>query len=173
MTGNSIIAMYDLGALEVRAQLPGRYISQIRTMMASRTEIIANATIDGHAMTFSLARFSGEVQQDSGGVDGLFKAINDNYPLALGTFVPLTMELAIQENVIEIPYNALYELDHVYIIDNGYLKQAAVMQVGERTTSTGEKRLLVRSNALTDNDVIVTTQLPNAITGLRVEAVSD
>jgi hypothetical protein len=142
-------------------------------MMTSHTNIIANANIDGHAMTFSLARFSGEVQQDSGGIDGLFKLIDDNYPLALGTFVQLTMELAAQEKVIEIPYNALYELNHVYIIDNGYLKQISVEQVGELTNSTGEKRLLVRSNVLTENDVIVTTQLPNAISGLRVEAVSD
>jgi biotin carboxyl carrier protein len=173
MTGNSIIAMYDLSALEVRAQLPGRYISQIRMMMANHTDIIAKANIDGHAMRFSLARFSGEVQQDSGGIDGLFKVIDDNYPLALGTFVPLTMELSAQQDVIEIPYNALYELNHVYIIENGYLKQVAVEQAGELTNSMGEKRLLVRSSALTENDVIVTTQLPNAITGLRVEAVSD
>jgi hypothetical protein len=142
-------------------------------MMANHTDIIAKANIDGHAMRFSLARFSGEVQQDSGGIDGLFKVIDDNYPLALGTFVPLTMELSAQQDVIEIPYNALYELNHVYIIENGYLKQVAVEQAGELTISTGEKRLLVRSNALTENDVIVTTQLPNAITGLRVEAVSD
>ena len=171
--GDSIIALYDLSALEVRAQLPGRYANQVRNMMLAGDDIVANAKVDGHEMRFALTRFSGEVQQDSGGIDGLFKVIDDRFPLALGTFVPLTITLAKQTNVIEIPYNALYELDHVYTIDDGHLKQVDVQQVGEYTNEKGEKRLLVRSNSLKNQDLIVTTQLPNAITGLRVEAVSD
>lgn len=171
--GDSIIALYDISALEVRAQLPGRYVAEVRAMMREKAEIIAKANIDGHDMRFELTRFSGEVQQDSGGIDGLFKVIDDRFPLALGTFVSLKMTLAKQDNVVGIPYNALYELDHVYIIKDGHLQRAAVQQVGEFTTEEGQKWLLVRSDAIQDQDLVVTTQLPNAITGLRVEAVSE
>jgi biotin carboxyl carrier protein len=171
--GDALISLYDLSALEVRAQLPGRYVTQMRNMMLEGVDIVAKATVNDHEMRFGLTRFSGEVQQDSGGLDGLFKLIHDDFPLALGTFVPLTMSLAKQEGLIEIPYNALYELDHVYIIKDGHLQQVNVKQVGEYTNTSNEKRLLIQSNALTENDLIVTTQLPNAIIGLRVEAVSD
>ena len=34
-------------------------------------------------------------------------------------------------------------------------------------------RLLIQSSELSEGDQIITTQLPNAITGLRVEAVND
>jgi len=171
--GDAIIGLYDLSALEVRAQLPGRYVTQVRKMMREGVDIVAKATVNDHGMRFQLMRFSGEVQQDSGGIDGLFKLMDDNFPLALGTFVPLSMSLAKQDKLIEIPYNALYELDHVYTIKDGHLQQVDVQQVGEFTNTSNEKRLLIRSKTLADNDLIVTTQLPNAITGLRVEAVSD
>lgn len=171
--GDDIISLYDLTALEVRAQLPGRYVTQVRDMMTEHSEIVAKAEVDGHPLSFQLVRFSGEVQQDSGGIDGLFKVIDDRFPLALGTFVPLNMQLAKQKNVIEIPYNALYELDHIYTIQDGYLKQVDIERIGEYVTDKGEQRLLIRSNDLTAGDQIVTTQLPNAITGLRVETVAN
>lgn len=171
--GDSLLSLYDLTDLEVRAQLPGRYIKQIRSMKQSGQTISAQANIDGQESEFIFERFSGAVRADSGGIDGLFKLSANNQALALGTFVELRMKLAVENNLIELPYNALYELDHVYLLEDGHLKAVKVVRVGEYQTDSGDKRLLVRSADLVQGDHVVSTQLPNAMTGLRVEAVSD
>lgn len=171
--GDKLLSIYDLTDLEVRAQLPGRYITQLRSMMFTGQDLVATADIDGNTVNFSLERFSGEVQADSGGIDGLFRISASNQALALGTFVELRLKLAEQEQLIELPYNALYELDHIYLLKDGHLKAVKIERIGEYKTDLGDKRLLVRSAELQQGDQIVKTQLPNAITGLRVESVNE
>ena len=171
--GDNLLSIYDLTNLEVRAQLPGRYITQLRNMMGNKQALVATADVDGRELDFSLERFSGEVRQDSGGIDGLFSLLGNSQALSLGTFVELRLKLAEQDQLVELPYNALYELDRVYLLQDGYLKAVKIERIGEYKTELGEKRLLVRSSDLQQGDHIVSTQLPNAITGLRVEALNE
>jgi len=171
--GDNLLSIYDLTNLEVRAQLPGRYITQLRNMMGNKQALVATADVDGRELDFSLERFSGEVRQDSGGIDGLFSLLGNSQALSLGTFVELRLKLAEQDQLVELPYNALYELDRVYLLQDGYLKAVKIERIGEYKTELGEKRLLVRSSGLQQGDHIVSTQLPNAITGLRVEALNE
>jgi multidrug resistance efflux pump len=171
--GDNLLSIYDLTDLEVRAQIPGRHISQIRKMMNDGQTLTATADVDGLSLVFTLQRFSGEVRSDSGGIDGLFRLSGNSQALALGTFVELRLQLAQQDQLIELPYNAMYELDRVYLLHDGYLKAVKIERVGEYKTDLGDKRLLVRSAELQQGDQIISTQLPNAITGLRVEALSE
>lgn len=171
--GDSLLSLYDLDNLEVRAQLPGRYINQVYTMLQQNEAIVAKALLDQQLLTFKLERLSGEVKVDSGGIDGLFSITANKYALALGTFVELKLKLAQQKDVIALPFNALYGLDHVYKLQEGYLQSVMIKRVGEFTNNVGDKQLLLRSSDLQQGDQIVSTQLPNAITGLRVEAVGE
>jgi len=141
--------------------------------MGNKQALVATADVDGRELEFSLERFSGEVRQDSGGIDGLFSLLGNSQALSLGTFVELRLKLAEQDQLVELPYNALYELDRVYLLQDGYLKAVKIERIGEYKTELGEKRLLVRSSDLQQGDHIVSTQLPNAITGLRVEALNE
>lgn len=167
--GDSLVQVYDLDKLEVRAQIPGRYINQVRRMMQQGKSLRATAELDGQPFKLELMRLSGEVRQDSGGLDGLFRIINNAEPLPLGTFVELQLQLAEQDKVVEIPFSALYGLDHIYVIKDGFLQSVAISRVGEKTYSSGHNTLLIRSDELKTGDKIAATQLPNAITGLRVE----
>ena len=171
--GDSLISLYDLDNLEVRAQIPGRYINQVLNMMNSSEVPEARATLDQQQLTFKLERLSGEVKVDSGGIDGLFSIAGNQYGIALGTFVELKLKLAQQDNVVALPFNALYGLDHIYRLKEGYLQSVSIERVGETTNEQGQKQLLLRSQELQQGDQIVSTQLPNAITGLRVEALSE
>lgn len=166
--GDSLLTIYDLNQLEVRAQIPGRYISQVRRMLNEGQTLTAKAYFDGEEKQLILARLSGEVRQDSGGIDGLFRLSDNHEPLPLGTFVELQLQLAEQDNVIELPFSALYGMDRVYQIDDEHLRSITIERVGEKSSTDGNT-LLIRSNELTAGDLIATTQLPNAITGLRVE----
>lgn len=166
--GDSLLTIYDLNQLEVRAQIPGRYISQVRRMLNQGQTLTARAWLDGEEKQLTLTRLSGEVRQDSGGIDGLFR-LNDNQdPLPLGTFVELQLQLAEQENLIELPFSALYGIDRVYLVEDNHLRSVTIERVGEKISREGNT-LLIRSTELESGDVIATTQLPNAITGLRVE----
>lgn len=167
--GDTLLTVYDLDNLEVRAQIPGRYIPQVRQQLQQGKPLEAKARVDGELVQLTLHRLSGEVRQDSGGIDGLFRIENNLAPLPLGTFVELQLELAEQENVIEVPFSALYGMDRVYRIDDGHLQSIAIHRVGEVEREGGQNSLLIRSEALKPGDLIAATQLPNAITGLRVE----
>ena len=72
------------------------------------------------------------------------------------------------ENVVELPYEALYGLDRVYRYQDGRMQPVTVERIGERRLEDGSVRLLVQSDDLRQGDKIVTTQLPNAVSGLRV-----
>lgn len=171
--GDALLSLYDLNNLEVRAQIPGRYTSQIRRMMLDPQTLVATANIDEQLSSFSLDRLSGEVKLESGGIDGLFSLEKEKDALVLGTFIELNLKLSSQQDVFSLPYNALYGLNHVYQLKEGYLHSVNIERVGEYTTENGEKQLLIRAKALRQGDLIVSTQLPNAITGLRVESVND
>lgn len=170
--GDRLLSIYDLKNLEVRAQIPGRYLKQIRTNLDQGKQQTATAYIDDDLLHFSLARLSGEIRPDSGGIDGLFLCTSDSNGLVLGSFVDLTLKLSQQSSVIAIPFNALYGLNKVYRLNDGHLQSVNVERVGEYHTEQGIS-LLVRSEELKQADLIVSTQLPNAITGLRVEALDD
>lgn len=166
--GDSLLSIYDLNQLEVRAQIPGRYIGQVRRMLNQGQTLTARAWLDGEEKMLTLARLSGEVRQDSGGLDGLFRLNDNQEPLPLGTFVELQLQLAEQDKVIELPFSALYGMDRVYLVEDEHLRSVTIERVGEKISSDGNT-LLIRSEALDTGDLIATTQLPNAITGLRVE----
>jgi len=171
--GDNLLSLYDLSSLEVRAQIPNRYLKQIRDNLATNKLSLAKAQLDDKTLSFELARLSGETRQDSGGVDGLFRLVNNQQPLTLGTFIELTLSLEKASQVVMVPFDALYSLDRVYRIEEGYLNAVKVNRIGEHQDQQGQVQLLIRSDALNEGDVLVSTQLPNAITGLRVEAMNE
>jgi len=171
--GDSLLSLYDLENLEVRAQIPGRYISQVHHMLNQDKPLLASAVIEKQTLSFKLERLSGEVKIDSGGIDGLFRIITPLQSMALGTFIELKLSLAKQDRVLALPYNALYGLNHIYRLKDGYLESVNIERIGEYTNEKGVKQLLLRGKDLNQGDQIVSTQLPNAITGLRVEAMSE
>lgn len=169
--GEKLFSIYDFSDLEVRAQLPNRIIKQTRTQLELGQQLTAQAVLDDQSVNFELVRLSGEVRADSGGVDGLFHLTDSHQSLVLGSFVELSLSLPKQSSVIEIPFSALYGLEKVYRINDGYLQAIQIKRVGERVINE-QVVLLVRSDKLQQGDQIISTQLPNAMTGLRVETLN-
>jgi RND family efflux transporter MFP subunit len=170
--GDNLISVYDLSELEVRAQIPGRYIGGVKRMMQSSNALTATSELYDQTLTLELARLSGEVNAESGGIDGLFRLVDDNMQLPLGTFMTLTFKLAEQDEVLMVPYAALYGLERVYVVSDGHMKSVTIDRVGEMTYQD-KNWILIRTDELKNGDQIITTQLPNAMTGLAVEVVSE
>lgn len=167
--GDGLVELYDTKALEVRAQIPSRYQSTVYRALETGLTLPAEATANGGVAELHLDRLAGRVIPGSGGVDALFRVIAGETWLRQGDFVSLTVRLPAQSELIAIPYEALYGTDRVYTMVNGRMRAIKVERIGAWTAPDLGKRVLVRSDALREGDLLITTQLPNAIDGLRVQ----
>jgi hypothetical protein len=87
-----------------------------------------------------------------------------------GRFVRLELRLPEREGLIALPYEALYGVDRVYVVDEqSRLRPVGVTRVGETRDAGGRARVLIQAPALPADAQVITTQLPNALDGLLVD----
>jgi len=170
--GEPIVELYDSEEIEVRAQIPNRSVSLIRKALVnakqSNTETLkASVTIYDQDIPFTLDRLSGKANTGAGGVDALFKASSENPALIPGNSVKLIVDLPAIENTITTPLSALYGTNRIYTIKDERLVSVLVSVEGSYITKTGKQRLILKTDIPAEAP-IVTTQLPNAISGLKV-----
>lgn len=169
--GSALLELYDTHALELRAQIPAPNVAALRQVLADGGEVQGSGRSDGQVVRVVLERLAGQVEQGSGGIDGLFKVIVGRDTLALGQFVDLSVELAPLPGVAVLPATALYGMKRIYLLRDGRMAGIDVTVVGERRND-GDSQVLVRSPSLHDGDQVIVTHLPNAIDGLRVKTAA-
>jgi RND family efflux transporter MFP subunit len=166
--GDPLIGLYDTRRVEIRAQIPKRYLPQVRDTLADGQHLRAGAEVDGQKVSAELERLSAEVVRGSGGVDGLFVVAEGDDWLQLGRTIELHLDLPLQSNVVALPLEAVYGTDVVYRLSDDRMHALKVERLGEVFVPSLGSRLLVRSPELESGDEIIITQLPNAMDGLRV-----
>lgn len=171
--GDVLLSMYDVNRVELRAQLPSRLLEQVRAAMDGAQTLLATAQVDGVAVSARLDRLAAQVQRGSGGIDALFRIDGDTAQLPIGRTVELELELLPVPDVVALPLEALYGTDRVFLLEEGRLREVAVQRVGERRSEDGGTQVLLRGEALVDGARVLTTQLPNAIDGLRVRVAGE
>ena len=163
-----VVEVYDTAALEVRAQIPGRALAAVRNALGARTgttlpaKLLTEPNLDA-----SLNRLSGQVNNGTAGVDGLFRVQGGATLLEVGRVVELELHLPKVPSVIATPEQAIFGEDRVYLVEEGRLRGVTVERIGRTANDQGE-RILIRSPDIPPGAQILTTQLGNAITGLRV-----
>lgn len=169
-SGQALIRLYNSQDLEIRAQIPDRHLAQIRLALSNGKTIQAHAERYGQAVELSLARLSGQANRGAGGVDALFspKLNTTAATLPLNSTVKVFVDLPALNHVATLPVSALYANKRIYRIVDERLEALEVEQVGARFDSQGRSRVIVKGATLKAGDQIVTTQLPNAISGLKV-----
>ncbi|HJN49677.1 MAG: HlyD family efflux transporter periplasmic adaptor subunit [Pseudomonadales bacterium] len=172
LTGSAVVELYDTGALEIRTQVPGEHLAQMRTALAEKERIEAVITTAEESIDLYLDRLSGKVNQGSSGVDALFRLSQPTEHLELGRVVDLKVTLPLQENVIAVPVQAIYGDSRIYTLtEMDRLNGIDIHRIGERSAQ-GELQILIRSSQIRAGDQIVTTQLPKAVSGLKVKVNS-
>lgn len=171
--GDTLLELYDLAALEVRAQIPATQIAGVRRAIDAGNRLHATGDVDGLRVELVLDRLAGEVARGSGGVEALFQLVSDNDWLPVGRFVTLQLTLPEVRQVVALPHQALYGRDRIYRVGDERLVPIIVERVGSRVNEDGDEEVLVSSAQLNAGDAVVVTQLPNAIKGLRVRVVPD
>ncbi len=166
--GMPIIEVFDRDSMQLRVALPAEH-SRLFTQQAS----ISATTNSGDKMVhLELIDVAAKIAQGRAGLDGLFR-VPANFELAeIGRMLPVQITLPAVENTVAVPVQSLYANKRIYRVDNDRLKGVEVTRVGERINEDGVYEILVSSDELTDNQQIVVTQLPKAVTGLKVEIIN-
>lgn len=166
-TGQSLISLYPAAGLEVRAKLPATQQDEFLAAMAKGGQSHASARVGGETLAFRLVRTAGAA--DARGLDAFFALSAPSATLRVGELVTLEVARAPVDGVVAVPYTALYGGSQVYRIEAGRLKALEVEVLGE--TGGEPNRLLVKSPELKNGDLLMATHLPNAVSGLKVEAL--
>lgn len=162
----ALLSIYPIQGLEVRARVPQMYLQELTEALASGATLTAIAEDSGQR--FELVRFVG--LSDPAGTEAILKLTGDPGVLRPGALQPLLLQRPPRENLIAIPFSALYGADSVYIMnDDDRMQRVTVQRIGEAVSGNGERRLLIASGDLKPGMRLITTHLPNAITGLKVE----
>jgi multidrug efflux pump subunit AcrA (membrane-fusion protein) len=167
-SGDPLVQLYDTSAMVVRAQVPNRYLIQVRQAMKEGVALKVAGTIDEAPLQASLLRLAGETGS-GGGVEALF-AIQEGELFEQGRFVRLDLTLPEQDGLVAVPPEALYGTDRLYQLDaEERMRPLSVVRVGELRDASQRSLILVRSDEIKAGARLVTTQLPNAIDGLLVK----
>ena len=166
--GEPLISLFADTELEVRAQIPERYLPAVRRGLQTG-DLQAQTQLEGDTLRLNLKRLAGDAADARGGIDGLFE-FSDGVPAAaLGRPLTITLTLPAEDNLLALPATALHGLNRLYVIDDDdHLQRVDASIVGEALD--GDKSLLLlRAPALQGGERIMTTQLPQAIVGLPVD----
>ncbi len=167
--GDSLLELYDTSAVEVRAQVPSRQLGSVKQALAASGMLLARAQVDGREVEMVLDRLAGKADAASGGIDALFRVLSeDGAQLTIGRVVTVTLQTTPLEDVVALPYEALYGLDTIYRLDGERMQAVQVENVGEQRRGGTRPVVLLRAPDLRPGDQVVVTQLPNAVSGLKV-----
>jgi HlyD family secretion protein len=168
--GQTLLTMIPLGSLEIRAHIPARYQTIIQQSLAQGVLITARKSGGPDSLDLQLTRLAGQAKPT--GIDAYFKITNqatDAVTLTIGELVTLNVEMPAIPGVFQLPFQALYGNSRIYRLTDDRLEGMTIETLGQKQDSNGNHHLLVRSEALNEGDIIVTTHLPNAVTGLKVK----
>ncbi|MCU7835700.1 MAG: biotin/lipoyl-binding protein [gamma proteobacterium symbiont of Taylorina sp.] len=177
VNGNEkLLSFYSLERLEIRAKLPISILHEIQQNLINGKALKGTASIGGRQISVLLERLSGEGQ--ASGVDAIFSVLAPNSAqtsrtyLRIGSIAVVNLQRAAQKNLIKVPFQAMYGADRLYKIVDKRLQSVKVESIGEYQQNE-QVQLLIKSDELHSGDVILSTHLPNAFSGLKVKTIAE
>lgn len=166
--GDVVASLFDVGHVEVRSQIPSRYLSSVDQAFGQGTEIEANLVLDDETIPLTLERLAGSIEQGKGGVDALFAIGQTSRSLTLGRAGEILLHMPPVDNVVAVPPTAIYGQQRIYRVQDGVLHTVMIKRLGETLRESGERWQLIRGDIPAGSDILI-TQLPNAVGGLKVK----
>jgi len=166
-----LLSLYNPASLELRARIPTPYLDELQQNLETGYPLIGFSGRGGKPIQLRLVRLAGEA--DPSGIDALFEIDQGGSSLRSGQILRFTLRRQPREGALVVPYSVLYGADRAYKLVQGRMQGLQLEAFGSYVTESGEEQLLVRSDQLEAGDKLVITHLPNAMDGLRAEAVVD
>ena len=166
--GGSLLQLYDVSSLEIRAQVPSRYLSRLQQALAEEQAI--HATMNGNQKPINLVlhRLAASVSDSQGGVDAFFRATDGALP-ALGKTIAMQLKMPVLQNAVVLTPDALYGADRIYKVVDGELTAVQISRLGQTIDQSGRQFLVLDGRDFVDGEQVLTSRLPQAIDGLKVE----
>ncbi len=168
-----LLSFYSMQQLDIRARLPINILGDVQAALKRGEVLKGTASNGGRHVDVRLVRLSGEAQ--ASGVDAIFTIENPDVSFRIGSIVVVRLQRSAQEGLMKVPYQAMYGMDRLYKIVDGRLQKVKVTTIGEAQLEHNDNealpQLLVRSKELNSGDMILSTHLPNAVSGLKVQVV--
>lgn len=174
-SGTPLIRLFATDKLELKAQIPARYLPLVKSALNKGQTVQASTVFTDEPVNIKLAHLASEITNGQGGVYGFFRLPDEQAKaeIELGRSLELQLHLPPIANVVAVPAQSLYGTNRVYrVTEEQRIEAVTVEKLGE-TEINGETRVLVHSDQLQPTDAIITTQLPTAITGLKVNVVNN
>lgn len=173
-SNETLLSFYSMETLDIRAKLPVNILSEVQQSLAKGQVLKGIASNGGRQVPISLERLSGEAQ--TSGVDAIFKIKEKTTGFRIGSIVVVRLQREAQNDLFIVPYQAMYGTDRLYKILDNRLQAVKVNSVGEyhlqnQPALDAQPQLLISSDELHSGDMILSTHLPNAINGLKVDIV--
>ena len=169
--GQVLVSVYDTAALQVRVTIPGSAADSIRHAL-ERGETVEARYGAGMGQQLQLGQLAAKVSNGRAGLDALFRVTGDGDSLELGRALDVTVVLPPLQQVTGIPVQSLYGDNRVYMVVDGRLQGVEVETLGRRRDVSGHLQLLVRADSAALASELLTTSLPQASTGLRVNVIN-
>lgn len=167
--GEKLLKLYATENVELRAQLPQKFISIIKESLSLHIPLHATVKTNHGDIAVELQRISGAIAETGLGVDALFEITDEDADLLImGEIVEVILNLPAIENVYSVPVSSIYGTNRIYLVEKERLTAVNVEKLGGQIKQ-GKQFILVRSKKLKPNDEVITTQLPHAVSGLKVE----
>ena len=165
--GQMLISMFPVESLEIRAHLPVSYIRSVQLAIANDQPLDASVPDRKDLGRFPVNRLAGEAEPT--GIDVYFEIGTVPAQLRPGELLPLSLKLPIERGVFAVPYQAIYGNSRVYRVEAERLQAVDVKSIGQARTEDAQILVLIRSDDIDSGDLIATTHLPNAVSGLKVK----
>jgi len=165
--GSVMVSFYSLESLELRAKLPVAQLPKIAQALEENKQMNAFYQTANGEVGLTLLRLSGEAQ--TSGLDAFFSLPETLSTLRPGELMEVNLKGLAQENVVAVPYSAIYGSDRLYVVEDERLESYTVKVVGE-VLRNGRLWALVKPS-FSEGSKISITHLPNATTGLKVSEV--
>ena len=163
-----LVDMFDHTTTEIRTLIPNRYLAQVRKSITGEIELEAVAELDDEQLLLKLDRLASTVGTGHGGVDAYFRMSSNSIYPELGRSVTVLLSLSPVEDASAIPYQAVYGSNQVFKVISDSLKSATIKRHGQLVRNN-KTYIVATSSDLEADDLLVTTQLNNAVDGLKVE----
>ena len=167
--GEALLEMYATDHVELRAQLPNKFIDIVKQSLQEQVPLYAIVYTVSGDISVTLDRISGSIDSGSQGVDALFSVNSEQADrLTIGDTMKLVLQLPAIPDVYSVPVSSIYGTNRIYRAVDGRLAAVTVEKLGGQFKH-GRQFILVRSDQLDAGDQVIITQLPHALSGLKVE----
>jgi multidrug efflux pump subunit AcrA (membrane-fusion protein) len=165
-----LLSVYPVQGLELRATVPDRFHAELQSAVEAGTRLEAVSEDGLHR--FVLTGFAGT--SNPSGTEAILSlqqpAAGASQRLRPGGLLPVMLQRTPVRNSIAMPYSALYGSDTVYLMTSeNRMRRVRVDRLGEVSAADGERHLLVANPELQAGQSLITTHLPNAMSGLKVQ----